>query len=267
MPDLKTLRAAAVATRNVLLGGNLMSLPLVLRPTRLLRYASENLFQYRAMERRRVLPERHVLDFVGATAPVDVRLAPNADAWCWSTPVFLLDLVSLCVLCRHTQPAVIFEIGTFLGHTALHLALNSPDDARVYTLDLPRDAPARTQLRTTLLDDAHIRGSRGAPAYAFTGSPVERKVVTLAGDSATFDFSPFHGRVDLFFIDGSHSYEYVRNDTLRALECCHPGSIVAWHDFGRMGVNGVSRWLRELAAGGREVFVTPGGSLAYMRVE
>ncbi|HET9985232.1 MAG TPA: class I SAM-dependent methyltransferase [Longimicrobiales bacterium] len=266
MPDLKTLRAAAIATRNVLLGGNLMALPLVLRPTRLIQYASENLFQYRAMERRRPLPERQVLEFLGATEPVDVRLGPAADAWCWSAPVFLVDLVSLCILCRHAEPAVVFEIGTFLGHTALHLALNSPDHAQVYTLDLPKGAPRGTRLQTTLLDDAHIRGALGAHRYAFTGSPVERKVVTLAGDSATFDFSPFRGRVDLFFIDGSHSYEYVRNDTLRALECCHPGSLVAWHDFGRMGVNGVSRWLRELAAEGRDIFVTPGGSLAYMRV-
>jgi hypothetical protein len=86
-------------------------------------------------------------------------------------------------------------------------------------------------------------------------------------DSAKFDYSPFNRRVDLFFIDGAHSYPYVRDDTLKALECCRPGSVIAWHDYGRHGVNGVSRWLHEFSRG-RKIYCIPGGgSLAYMRVE
>jgi hypothetical protein len=45
-----------------------------------------------------------------------------------------------------------------------------------------------------------------------------------------------------------------------------PGSIIVWHDYGRFGINGVSRWLHEFAAQGRELYRVPGGSLAYMRV-
>jgi hypothetical protein len=70
--------------------------------------------------------------------------------------------------------------------------------------------------------------------------------------------------VDFFFIDGAHSYKYVRSDTLNALKCCHPGSVVAWHDFGRMGVNGVTKWLLELSREGHDIYAIHGGSLAFM---
>jgi hypothetical protein len=71
--------------------------------------------------------------------------------------------------------------------------------------------------------------------------------------------------VDLFFIDGAHSYEYVRQDTLNALKCCRKGGVIAWHDFGRSGVNGVSRWICELAQE-HKVYSVPGSSLAFMVV-
>jgi len=42
--------------------------------------------------------------------------------------------------------------------------------------------------------------------------------------------------------------------------------VVAWHDYGRMGVNGVSKWLHEFRRQGRQIFRIPGGSLAYARI-
>jgi hypothetical protein len=91
---------------------------------------------------------------------------------------------------------------------------------------------------------------------------VARKVQPLFGDSATFNYSPYYGRIDLFFVDGSHSYEYVRSDTLNAMKCCRPGGVIAWHDFGRVGVNGVSRWLLEFSKQ-HPVYSVPGGSIAF----
>ena len=41
------------------------------------------------------------------------------------------------------------------------------------------------------------------------------------------------------------------------------GGALAWHDFGRLGVNGVRKYLIELAASGLKINVVPGGSLAY----
>src|SRR5437899_236410 len=68
----------------------------------------------------------------------DLRLA--SDTWLNQWQSFVgVDLVSLCLISRLIQPKIVFEIGTFEGVSALHFALNSPDNCTVYTLDLPRD--------------------------------------------------------------------------------------------------------------------------------
>lgn len=261
------LTAGLVAARNLLLGANLASLRMAARPRALVTYASENLFLLRALESSRGLVERHVFDVLPGSEEEGIVLA-RGEGESWTQPIgsYLVDLVSLCMICRRLQPETIFEIGTLQGFTALHLALNSPPHAQVYTLDLPRESAAPPALRTTLMDRAHIQGYRQRDAYAFTGTPSEPRIHPLFGDSATFDFAPWERRVDLFFIDGAHSYAYVERDTASALRCCRAGGVVAWHDFGRRGVNGVTRFLRRFAASGHEVYAVPGGSLAFMVV-
>ncbi|GIW05813.1 MAG: hypothetical protein KatS3mg060_0618 [Dehalococcoidia bacterium] len=260
-------RTLAVVARNLLLGGNVAALRLAHQPRALINYVNENLFLFQTLADRRPLPQRSVFDALNAPRDVTIRLAnPPTGAWFHAIASYAIDIVSLCLLTRVLQPKVIFEIGTLQGYTALHFALNAPEDATVYTLDLPRGYDGRVQLATTVVDDEHIRSSVQTQRYVFDGYPEAAKIHCLFGDSATFDFTPFHGRVDLFFIDGAHSYEYVRSDTLNALKCCRPGSVIAWHDFGRVGVNGVSRWLAQLARK-YDVVATPGGSLAYLVVK
>ncbi len=257
-------RAAAAAARNVLLGGNLASLRLLGRPSELVAYASEALFQLRTQTNGRGIPQRSIAEALGTSEPVGITLA-ELDSRSWMGPVasYATDIVGLCLLCRILRPARIFEIGTHTGYTAMHLALNSPEDAEVLTLDLPPDAPPPS-LPTTLMDDWHVRGSREAAAEpCFVGTPAERKITRLFGDSATFDFSPWLDAIDLFFIDGAHSYEYVKSDTRKALACCREGGTIVWHDFGRVGVNGVTRLLRQLSQQGLPVQAVPGGSLAF----
>ncbi len=205
------------------------------------------------MRGARGLPEHTVSEVLRGSPHQSVVLA-SAVAEPWFGPVasYAVDIISLCWLCRVLQPRTVFEIGTLRGYTTLHLALNTPADATVYTLDLPKAHSAWPLLRTTVVDDAHIRASASAASYVFEGyAEAEGKIRCVFGDSATYDFSPYHGLIDLFFIDGAHSYDYVRSDTLNAMRCCAPGGVIAWHEFGRAGVNGVGRWLRELAASGR----------------
>ncbi|MGH7575771.1 MAG: O-methyltransferase [Longimicrobiales bacterium] len=262
----KALQAMGVALRNLALGGNAAALSLAGDPRRMVHYASESLFLHRAMADRRGLPQRHVAQVLGDPGEVSVRLGSlNGDGWPRMLSSYTVDLVSLCLLCRLIEPRVVFEIGTFHGYSSYHLALNTEPDAIVYTLDLPRTG-ASPALRTTVMDDAHINGSAGPHGYCFERSSVAHKIRCLDGDSATFDFSPYHQQVDLFFIDGAHSYDYVRSDSQCALECTRPGGVVAWHDFGRAGVNGVTRRLLELRREGHELYAVPGGSLAFMVV-
>jgi predicted O-methyltransferase YrrM len=258
------IRTAAIALRNVLLGSNAASTVLAHRPAELVSYATHAMFLLDAIRRNRGLPERNVLEVLPDAPPAVPITLTGRQEGVWFGPIspFLADLVALCILCRATRPRTVFEIGTLNGYSALHLALNSPDDATVYTLDLPTGAP-RPSLKVTLSDVAHADRGAATTRYWFSGTEAEPRIRTLHGDSATFDFSPWHGKVDLFFIDGAHSYEYVRSDTENALRCVRPGGAIAWHDFGRRGVNGVGRYLRELAAQGRRIYVVPGGSLAY----
>ncbi len=261
------VRLSGIVLRNTLLGGNFVSLRFIASPRLMAHYIAECLFLYRLLHRGDGLPEVPVWQGTGLPNLTDVDLTISFDAaqeWLRSIASYGADLFALCTLARILRPKTIFEIGTLHGSSALHFALCAPN-AEIYTLDLPH--AARPALRTTTIDEVHIGDHRTAKTYYFSGRPEEKQIQPLFGDSSTFDFSPFFGRVDLFFVDGAHSYEYVRNDTEKALLCVRPGGVIAWHDYGRMGVNGVTRWLHEFRNTGYEVLRVPGGSLAYMRVK
>jgi hypothetical protein len=263
----QAIEIGGVAIRNVILGGNLISLSLARHPQRMIGYISESLFLYRALNSKRGIPQKNVFEVLPSNGLENIVLGnlTSGGNWFWSQASYTADILNLCLICRLIRPRVVFEIGTLKGYTAFHFALNTPDDARVFTLDLPRDANVQPSLHTTLIDDLHTNSHSKIERYCFEHSDVATKITCLFGDSATFDFSPFFGKVDFFFVDGAHSYEYVRSDTLNAVKCCHPGSVIAWHDFGRVGVNGVSRWILELSKT-QEIYSIPGGSLAFMVV-
>jgi hypothetical protein len=250
--------------RNIILGGNLVSLSLLSKPRSLVGYVSESLFLFRTLNSKRGIKQCNVLKILPFDNTESIVLGNlKSSTWFFAASSYATDLINLCLLCRSIKPKTVFEIGTFNGYTAFHMALNTPVDAVIYTLDLPRDKTITPRLNTTITDDAHIGPSLKTAKYCFENTDVVSKIHCLYGDSASFDFSPYSDRIDLFFIDGAHSYEYVRSDTLNAIKCCHPGSVIVWHDFGRAGLNGVSKWLVELSKQGHEIFSVPGGSLAF----
>jgi len=271
MRSSENLRAYWRALVNLLVGGNLLSLSLWRDPRRMVGYAGECWFLLKTYADRRRVCQKNVFEVIaseGAPSSLDVKFVPHPmgqGAWFGAVPSYTVDIVSLCLLCSLLKPKVVFEVGTLDGYTSLHLAMNAGPEAHVYTLDLPMEG-AKTHLRNTWVDMRHIEQHERIRKYLFDGRPEMDNITCLFSDSATFDYQPYLGRVDLFFIDGAHSYEYVRSDTLNALRCCHTGSVIAWHDFGRTGVNGVSKWLVEFSRDHR-VYSVPGGSLAFMVVE
>lgn len=270
--DREYARAAWIALRNVMTGTNLRALRRLLagKPRDVLSFALEASFLERAMFGDRGLRERHVADAFmssnGGSGPPSIRLhiVPEETAWFSGVTTYLADLVALCMLARATHAHTVFEIGTLRGLSTYHLAMNAAAGAQILSLDLPRGSSGGA-LAMTPIDRAHVKLSQ-VDRFHFTGTPEERQITLLHGDSATFDFTPWHRKVDLFFIDGAHSYEYVRADTLNALACVRPGGVIAWHDAGRTGVNGVTRWLREFRDQGHDVCIVPGCSLAYLVV-
>jgi hypothetical protein len=256
------VREIGILLRNMLLGGNVESLLAMGDPRTAAYYVGECRFIYKCIFPKRGLPQKPVWETFGADK-VPVVLYGTPGEWFHPVASYTADLVSMCMLCQILRPRVVLEIGTFHGAGALHWAGNAPD-AEVYTLDLP--AAVAPVLAVTDMDRSFVQGHGVTKQMLFDGKSEAKRIHCLYGDSATFDFSPFLGKVDLLFIDGAHSYEYVRNDTLRAGECCRPGGVIAWHDYGRVGFNGVSRWLHEFSRQGKEIYRVPGGSLAYSRV-
>jgi predicted O-methyltransferase YrrM len=260
------LRTGLIAARNVLVGGNLRALGLLGDPRRLVHYANESLFLYKTLAGTRELPQAAIPEVFPGRGPQRITLASLEDG-AWLAPVasYTADVVALCLLCRYLGPRRIFEIGTLNGFMAYHFALNAPS-ARIYSLDLPKAGSADdASLNITPMDRMHIAAARATTEYCFDGTAEAGRIECLFGDSATFDYTPFHDDIDLFFIDGAHSYEYVASDTANALRCCRPGGVIAWHDYGRVGVNGVSRRLEELRREGHDIRSVPGSSVAFLR--
>ena len=146
----------------------------------------------------------------------------------------------LAALARATGARTFFEIGTNRGRTAWTVAVNNPQ-LEVFTLDVPGSTPAG-ELGS---DDERFLIPAAECGEAFRGTPEAERITQLLGDSATFDFSPWTGAIDLVYVDGAHTYEYVRSDTEAALAMLSPAGTVVWDDYGSNP--GVYRWLNELA--------------------
>ena len=175
-----------------------------------------------------VLPEARRVRAVVEHIPSDVIHTP------------LEQLACLAVITQAIQPGKVFEIGTFRGRTALNFALNSPRDARIYTLDLPPDDRGSAQQRTNASDAMIISESTTGSDYR--GSDVEHKITQLFGDSTRFDFSPYHGQIDLVYVDGAHDYASAKHDSEAALAMVRPGGYVLWDEFCNYGdYNDVTR--------------------------
>jgi predicted O-methyltransferase YrrM len=136
----------------------------------------------------------------------------------------------------------LFEIGTYRGEASWLLAHNLPD-ARLWTLDLP-DLEAADHLALELTDrnEYFMHWERGA---RYAGTPEAARITQLFGDSATFDFSPFKGKMDFVYIDASHSYSYAKSDTEAALQLLAPNGTIVWDDY--TYYPGLFAYLNELA--------------------
>lgn len=149
----------------------------------------------------------------------------------------------LAALCTALRCSSFFEIGTNRGRTAWTVARNNPG-VHVYTLDLPSSESANdVELELLAADREYFkRWDRG---IAFKGTPEQSRIEQVFGDSATFDFSPYEGAIDLVYVDGSHSYAYVKNDTEAALRMLSPTGAIAWDDYPHYP--GVYAYLTDLA--------------------
>ena len=162
--------------------------------------------------------------------------------------ISLLETFLAIAAAKVMEATRIFEFGTFRGSTTLNLALNVPDDAQIFTLDLdatharaaeqdPADAP---------LTRMHIEAEN---ALDFSESSVSSKITMLKGDSTKFDFGPWADSIDLVFIDGGHDIVTVKSDTesaLRMVSKDRPACIL-WHDYRNSDYSALTDYLDDLS--------------------
>ncbi|MCO5061963.1 MAG: class I SAM-dependent methyltransferase [Kiritimatiellae bacterium] len=158
------------------------------------------------------------------------------------------ELLVISQLIADLKPKACFEIGTFDGRTTLNMAANAGTDCHVYTLDLPQEEVDKTGLKIATGDEQFIK--KESSGARFSGSPWAKNITQLYGDSATFDFSPYEGKMDVVFVDGAHSYDYVKSDTAVALRLLKPeGGLIMWHDYGSPYWKDLTRSLNDLYEG------------------
>jgi len=171
------------------------------------------------------------------------------------------DLIILIYLLAREQPASVLEIGTYMGHTTRAIAENCTESI-VHTLDLPPDFDAKRDPVDIPKDDFHLIEKRKV-GREFAGLPCSKRIRQHFGDSATWDFLNADGAT-FFFIDGAHTYEYIKNDTIKCFELCNERGNFLWHDVDDRHP-GVVRFLAELRHSGKDIIRFANSQLAYLK--
>lgn len=160
------------------------------------------------------------------------------------------------------DPKTVLEIGTFMGHTTEAIAENLLNGI-VHTVDLPEGFSSEPSPTSSLpKDDFHLISQR-IVGREYKGKPYEKRIVQHFADTATWDFREA-GSPTFFFIDGSHTYEYCRNDSEKCFSLCRGNGAFLWHDCD-IAHPGVVKLLSEWKNKGRNVVRIRGSSLAYWR--
>jgi predicted O-methyltransferase YrrM len=145
----------------------------------------------------------------------DETVEPYACLEGGSLPV---DLALLKAFARKYDACRYLEIGSWRGESAANVASVA---AECYSISL-----SEAEMREAGFGDSFI-------ATSDVFSKTLPNVTHIGHDSRSFDFGTLPP-MDLVFVDGDHSYEGVRSDTLNAFKVLRDQhSVIVWHDYAR----------------------------------
>lgn len=170
-----------------------------------------------------------------------------------------LVLASILVV---ENPSTVLEVGTFVGATTRLMAENCPQ-ATIHTVDLPLDFNIGEMPQDGMPKDDFQLIARRVVGREFAGKACAERIVQHFADTAEWNFSDA-GSPTFFFIDGSHTYEYCKNDSDKCFALCGGKGVFLWHDCD-WNHPGVIRCLMEWRAQGRDVRRITGTPLAYWK--
>ncbi len=141
----------------------------------------------------------------------------------WAMPEH--ELLVLGAIAKQVKPKMVVEFGTFRGGSTLVMAANSPNDARVITIDLD------PTLRKTHEHGTGVGLSDFDVGCLFRGTRYERQIEQRFANSVEFVDNDLVGKADLILVDADHTYEFARRDTEKAMQFLKPGGTIVWHDY------------------------------------
>jgi len=159
-------------------------------------------------------------------------------------------------------PSEVLEIGTFMGYTTRQMAENL-ETAIIHTVDLPEDfALDQDPHKDIPKDDMHLM-TRRVVGREYKGQPCASRIKQHFTDTAVWDFRQA-GSPSFFFIDGSHTYEYCKNDSEKCFELCGGRGVFLWHDCDDAHP-GVINFVMEWRKMGRDIRIIEHTPIAYWK--
>jgi hypothetical protein len=214
--------------------------------------------QSQAQRKLKAIPEVGLGEILGTRkAAIKLNVQAYEDGMLPSDEA--MALLSILVI---ENPREVLEIGTFMGHTTRAMAENLPDSI-IHTVDLPLDFPEQPNSENgPPKDDFHLI-TRRVVGREFKGQAEESRIRQHFGDTATLNFQDL-GQPTFFFIDGSHTYEYCRQDSEKCLALCGGHGTFLWHDC-NVEHPDILRFLLEWRALGRDIARIQGTAIGYWK--
>uniref|UniRef100_Q07IR2 Glycosyl transferase, family 2 n=1 Tax=Rhodopseudomonas palustris (strain BisA53) TaxID=316055 RepID=Q07IR2_RHOP5 len=147
------------------------------------------------------------------------------------------DMIMVCAIAGAIKAKRIFEFGTHVGRTTYHLTAVD-EEAEVTTLDI---------------GDAAVNEYAPYIGNYFKNTGKDSRIRQIFANSFEFDPAPYRHQFDFVFVDADHSYEAVKNDTLKAFELLRPGGVVMWHDYAPKSA-GLVQFIKEYSIAERPLF-------------
>ena len=180
--------------------------------------------EFFSIEKGNVLPEKIKKELDKRTIELgDFLQKYNAQISCKELTFIgggsgVLDYAFLSTVAKVSNAKEYLEIGTYIGESINVLAENCD---KLYSVTAPVGSPmsGREWFKLHEMPDYSERLT------------YNKKIVHYFCDSKQFDFSKHADTVDLYFIDGDHSYNGVYWDTKNVFQNKKEDAVVVWHDF------------------------------------
>ena len=162
----------------------------------------------------------------------------------------------------------IFEFGTCSGKTTFLMALNSSEEAKIYTITLNLDVTKNVK-KEDLDNKISFRNIINESIYEkflFSGSEVEKKINVIFENSINFNENNYKNYFDLIFIDGGHTYSVVKNDSEKSFKMLNKNGIILWHDYvpGKESAKDVVKYIHVISKT-KKIYHIKNTSLCYFK--